>query len=323
MEFLKKVKEVDYPADYLLTRLRIRRASLAKVVATRPHPGGLAEESNRDVIGQGIDSIALRSEGDIWESVLREYQWVYDRMNKRLHEIFWPFFLYAELRTIIICLRYKKADEKNKIKNVLLLSLLSEEIKNTIEDSEDISALLERLEGLFAGFSHRFKGLKELYNGKGLRDVENSLINSYVGHMMSINIHPILKIFFSYLIDMRNIITLYKYLRWDIARYPAFLHSGTIREKRLSRIFEKHQLSEIGNMLSMLTRIKTVELTGRNIEDMLMKGLASILKNMGKDPLCLGVILEYLWLKYVTARNLNTILYGRGLHKDLISGEII
>ena len=115
MEFLKKVKEGDYPTDYLLTRLRIRRASLTK-----------------DLMGQGIDSIAGRSEGDIWESLLRDYQWVYDQMNKRLHEIFQPFFLYAELRTIIICLRYKKAADKNKIKNVLLLSLLSEKNKNTL-----------------------------------------------------------------------------------------------------------------------------------------------------------------------------------------------
>ena len=309
MEFLKKVKEGDYPTDYLLTRLRIRRASLAKDWDA--------------LVGQGIDSIAGRSEGDIWESLLRDYHWVYDRMNKRLHEIFRPFFLYVELRTIIICLRYKKAADKNKIKNVLLLSLLSEELKYTIEDSEDIFPLLERLEGLFAAFLHRFKGLKKLYDEKGLKDVENLLVNSYVEHMMSINIHPILKIFFSYLVDMRNIITLYKYLRWDITRYPVFLHSGTIRERRLGRIFEKHQPSEIGNMMHMLTHMKTPELTGRNIEDMLMKGLSSMLKNMGKDPLSLGVILEYLWIRYITARNLNTILYGRGLQNDLIAGEII
>ena len=73
----------------------------------------------------------------------------------------------------------------------------------------------------------------------------------------------------------------------------------------------------------MLTHMKTPELTGRNIEDMLMKGLSSMLKNMGKDPLSLGVILEYLWIRYITARNLNTILYGRGLQNDLIAGEII
>ena len=54
-----------------------------------------------------------------------------------------------------------------------------------------------------------------------------------------------------------------------------------------------------------------------------MKGLSSILKNMGKDPLSLGVILEYLWIRYITSRNLNTILYGRGLQRDLISGEIV
>ena len=76
MEFLKKVKEGDYPTDYLLTRLQDKKGIFNK------RPDGSRHRFN---------CRALWERGDIWESLLRDYQWVYDQMNKRLHEIFSPF----------------------------------------------------------------------------------------------------------------------------------------------------------------------------------------------------------------------------------------
>src|SRR5208282_6601518 len=64
--------------------------------------------------------------------LLKEFEWVYSRMNRTLREIFRPFFLYVELNTIFICLRYAKGKETGKIERTLSSSLLSKKIKEIL-----------------------------------------------------------------------------------------------------------------------------------------------------------------------------------------------
>lgn len=303
MRLLRTTKENNYPSDYLLARVRIRKALLA-------------ERLDSLIAGAYAESDLPASEHEIWKTFLDDYRWVYIQMNKRLFKIFWPFFFFAELKTIIICLRYKEVNEKNKIKEILESSLLSDQLKNIIEETREIVPLIESLDDMLNMFLDKPKRLRLFYDERGLKSVEETIIHSYLKYMLSMNIHPVIKSFFVYIADIRNVIAFYKYQRWDIVDLPVFLCGGTLHWKKLQSSFNTHEISGIKNIVYKLTRIKLSELNGRNIEDALTNGLSVFLNKMGRDPLGLGIILEYLWMRYLTAVRQNTIFYSEMPRRD-------
>ena len=112
VEFLRKICDRGYPTDYLLSRIRGRRAELIadwRPLVVSPSP---------------VESLAFTRYGsimtdaypeDIRRYLLKEFGWVYSQMDRTLRDIFRPFFLYVELNTIFVCLRYARGKETGKI----------------------------------------------------------------------------------------------------------------------------------------------------------------------------------------------------------------
>jgi len=101
-DILVEREEGGYPAEYLLSRIRGKRAFLITewdplIADTVPL------ESLRSPRYHGLS--ADRSSASLWSSLLSGYRWAYLQMDKPLREIFRPFFLYSELRTLFFCLR--------------------------------------------------------------------------------------------------------------------------------------------------------------------------------------------------------------------------
>src|SRR5208282_4010036 len=102
VEFLRKIDDRGYPTEYLLSRIRGRRAHL------------IADWRPLVMSASPVDRLALTRYGSIMtddypeairQYLLKEFGWVYSQMNRTLRKIFRPFFLYTELSTIFICLR--------------------------------------------------------------------------------------------------------------------------------------------------------------------------------------------------------------------------
>jgi vacuolar-type H+-ATPase subunit C/Vma6 len=277
MEIFERIEDRGYPTDYLLSRVRSRRMLYKNFIAGE-------------------------SPVEIWRRLLKEYRWIYIQMNETLRNIFQRFFIYFELRTIFMCLRYKKG-EYEKIEELLYFSLLSDDLKKLLVGS-DIMTAIGGVEGAFLSISDRFVGLKETFIKDGLRGLEQELTDVYLENTIDLKPHHTIKDFFRYIIDSRNIIAVYKHIRWQMHDYPSFINGGSIKEARLRRIFERQDISEITTLVQKLTGIIT---DAGNIENSLLKRTTRFLRKTARDPLCIGVILDHLWRCYVETIEVGTI----------------
>lgn len=269
MEIFERIEDRGYPADYLLSRVR-----------------------SRSVLYK--DFIAGKSDIDIWRCLLCEYHWIYIQMNGALRDIFRRVFIYSELRTIFMCLRYKKVAQEG-IEKLLCLSLLSNDLKELLKGDSDMITAIGGIEGAFLSISERFRGLKEVFIKDGLKGFEQALKNIYLEDTINSKLHNTIRDFFAYIIDSRNIIAVYKHIRWHIHDYPLLINGGNVKEARLRRIFESQDISGIITLVQKLTGITTEVKT---FENSLLKGIKRFLRKTAKDPLCIGVILAHLWRCY-------------------------
>lgn len=296
MELLQRTEDRGYPADYLLSRVRSRKIGYR-------------------------DSIAAESPEGLWKRLLIEYKWVYLQMNNQMRNTFNPFFLYHELRTLIFCLRFKYSGEKDKAEEVLRFSLLSKGLKGSIKGDSRIISAIEDIERAFLPLSQGFSGISEIYIKDGFRGVEQKLTDVYLGYVINTGLHPVMRVFFIHLIDIRNIISLYKRLRWGLWDYPSFIQGGSIHEQRLSRIFKEQNASGLASLVSNLTGTRIEKLAATNIESSLLKWVTVLLERSGRDPLSAGVIMSYLWRCYIETMDRSIILYGRGINSDAVEAE--
>jgi vacuolar-type H+-ATPase subunit C/Vma6 len=294
MEIFQRIEDRGYPVDYLLSRVRSRRMLYKNFIASK-------------------------SSVEIWRHLLREYQWIYIQMNGALRDIFWRFFIYFELRTIFMCLRYKKGAYE-KIEELLCFSLLSDELKELLRGDSDMLTAIRGVKGAFLSISDRFGGLKDIFMKDGLRGFEQALTNIYLENTINSKLHHTIRDFFIYVIDSRNIMAVYKHIRWQIHDYPPFINGGSIKEARLRMVFERQDISEIASLVQKLTGIMT---DAKNIENSLLKGIMHFLKKTTRDPLCIGIILNHLWRCYVETVEAGIALHSRELDRDVIAAEMI
>jgi vacuolar-type H+-ATPase subunit C/Vma6 len=281
MEIFERIEDRGYPTDYLLSRVRSRRVLYKNFIAGE-------------------------SPVEIWRRLLKEYRWIYIQMNGALRNIFWRFFIYSELRTIFMCLRYKKG-EYEKIEELLCFSLLSDDLKELLRGNPDMMTAIGGVEGVFLSISDRFEGLKDIFMKDGLRGFEQVLTNVYLENTIDSKLHQTIRDFFKYIIDSRNIIAVYKHIRWQMHDYPPFINGGSVKKARLRRIFERQDISGITTLVQKLTGIIT---DAKNIENSMLKGIKCFLRKTAKDPLCIGVILDHLWRCHMETIEAGIALYG-------------
>ncbi len=320
MELLEYLENREYPTEYLLSRIKGRRAQLIKDWRTLIF-GVAPFESVSSTRYRGL--LGIKSPEDVWKFLIKEYRWVYFQMNGVLRQIFQPFFLYSELRTIFICLRLLKEKKAGKVNELLEASLLSEEIKAVLTESEDIAATVAALERIFCSLSSQFGGLTELLSAEGLRGVEQRLANRYLVHTVHSKLDPLMRIFFSRLIDSRNIMSLYKHLRLNIKTEPEFLPGGGIAEARLREVLKSGDLFGVSSLIREFIGIKIERPDPTQVETSLYKGITRFLRKEGKDPFGAGPILDYLWRCSIEAMNLSVLFYGKDLEREAVTAEMI
>lgn len=320
MELLETPEDRGYPLEYLLSRIRGRRACLITDWKSLISEAAPLESLSPSRYGGWV---AEKSPEGIWRSLVREFRWVYVQLNGTLRQIFKPFFLYTELRTLFICLRHIKDKNAGRIDELLAVSLLSDEIKRVLKTSEDISSAVAGIERLFLSLSDGFRGLTEIADAEGLRGVEQQLTNTYLVHTVHAKLHPLVRDFFIRIIDARNIISLYKYLRMNMTAALTFIPGGTILETRLREILDKKDIFGIGSLIQEIAKTK-MEITGAApVENALYKAITKFLKKAGKDPLGVGLILDYLWRCSIEVMNLSLLFYGKDLERDTIAAELV
>jgi vacuolar-type H+-ATPase subunit C/Vma6 len=320
MELLRHLEDRQYPVEYLLSRIRGRRSRL--IYDWRPL---IYDDAPLDYLAsaryQGF--VRDRSPEGIWRSLLAEYRWVYSQMNHAYREIFMPFFLYTELRTIFICLRHLKEEKSGKAGELAGDSLLSAGIAKILSSSKDLSSAVRCIERAFLGLSEQFAGLSDAYEKEGLRGLELRLANTYLAVIAGRGLHPLMKIFFARLIDSRNIMSVYKYLRREERMVVSFIPGGIIPEAKLKATVEKRDPFGVNPLVREFCGIRIETTDPTKLETVLYKVMTRFLKKEGREPFGAGPILDYLWKCSLEVMNLSVLFYGKDLERETVTVELV
>jgi vacuolar-type H+-ATPase subunit C/Vma6 len=316
---LKQGRERGYPVEYLFSRIRGRRSRLIR--DWRPLVYDAAPiEFLASAQYQGF--VRERSAEGMWRALLLEYGWVFGQMEEEVRRVFAPYFLYTELRTVFICLRYLQGDRTQKAGEILGVSLLADSVKNILRDGET-SAAVERLERQFCRLSPEFSGLAAQYEEKGLREVEQHLTNSFLSSIIKTPLHPVMKEFFSRIIDARNILSLYKSLRLSAKDPAVFIPGGTVAIEHLKDLLEKDDIFEVITLIRQASGITVAAPDPTQVEVSLYRGITKYLRKEGRDPLGEALILDYLWRCSLEVMNLSLLLAGKDLEREEIAAELV
>lgn len=126
MNLLRDIDSPGFPNDYLIARIKARRAALtANWKTVRAH--GLTPDA---------------SDERIWEALLNEIEWLYRQMNRTLRECLASVFVLLELKTIVLCLRNKEAGRVREIDTLLTHTLLTDSLRQALGDQPDVRSII-------------------------------------------------------------------------------------------------------------------------------------------------------------------------------------
>ncbi len=319
-ELLETIPDSGLPGDYLYSRLKGRKAHLVpdwnEFLASRSPIEHLPVGHYQRILGD-------RTTESLWRALLLEYGWVYRQMNQRLREVFAPFFLYADLKTIFICLRFIQGLKKDKVKQMLMPSILSDDIKKLLIQSDDIFSAVQGIEKTFLCFSKNFSGLLETMRAEGLRGVEQGMLECFLFSVVRSETDPLLKAFFRRLIDARNVLALVKLIRHGQASGHRYISGGTIAAARFDDITAGRKMEAADTLLRKLTGEPIGSHESRRIEASLYRSISRWLRRQRRTGSGKSTALDYLWRCSIDALNLGLLAYGRNLAPDAAAAELV
>lgn len=270
MKLLDSTKPAELPTEALLARLRSRRAEI-------------------DL----LDPVATESTEATEATV-----WIYQRLNKRLRRRLEPFFELLAMRNLTLQLRYLLAGELPA--TILNNSLLAKPLRQLLANSGENQALIAQLEAALVSDYPFYFGLTVTYREQGPGGVERQLADGMLVDALKRSRNVPLKRTLVYLIDMRNCLMLSRLWRWQVKQPPALTGGGNLDRNNLQRIWARHDSERLTCLAERLTgeSLRNSKLDGGvtiGMEQAFLRGLTRLLRRLGRDPLGLAVIIEYLW----------------------------
>jgi hypothetical protein len=318
-EFLESAPDHGFPLDYLVSRLKGRKSRLVTdwdplVKSTLPMDQ-LPPGHYQTIFG-------ISAPDAVWRALMAEYQWAYHQMNGQVRRTFAPFFLYGELRTLFICLRNLRGLMRDRMQELLSVSILSGEIKDVLRRCPDELSAAQGIEEKFLGLSSLFKGIAETMRYEGLKGFEQKLAELFLSVIIADGLDPFLKAFFLQVIDARNILALAKLLKLEAAGHP-FISGGGTDAMKLREILDRRDVQAADKLVRGFTGEKTASADLSGLEISLYQAISRSLKKEGRGSLGTGAVLDYLWRCSVEAMNLSILSYGAKLTRHIVAAELV
>ena len=272
MQLLTATQPSELPADALLARLRCRRAAIDLS----------ADRELEAVPGEIAD-------------------WVYRRLNQRLRRQLGPFLDLLAMRSLVLALRYLLADEVPPAP--LLQKALLDRRLQELMIAADAEGSVARLEAALVEDYPFADGLAACWRSQGPGGVEQQLTAGILQHGLSRSGRGIVHTTLGYLVDMRNCLVVKKYWRWQVSQAPRLISGGKLPVEVLGRIWAARDEDRLAEQVRALVGGATRSLDAVHLEQALIKGLTRLLQKAGRDPLGLGVVIEYLWKCQLAAHN--------------------
>lgn len=273
MKLLTPTTPAELPADALLARLRCRRRSIESA------PGQSKGTPAADAVC-----------------------WVYQRLNRGLRKQLEPFLDLLAMRSLVLSLRYALAGEAPPA-TLKEDCLLAKPLKRLAATPGNAQNTLARLEGALAADYPFASGLETTYRNRGPGGVEQQLAEGILQHSLAGSGHNTLTMMLRYLVDMRNCLTIHKFWRWQVKTAPPMAAGGSLATATLLRIWASRDSARLTRLTVQLTGTPPLASNSIALEQCLINGLTRRLRQGGRDPLGLGVILDYLWRTQLAVHN--------------------
>lgn len=265
------------------------------------------------------------SEEKSWSDLLREFAWIHRQMEHSLRATFAPVFLLFELKTLVLGLRNKAVENAAAVEALLGQSLLSAEVKEVLRAPGNARSTIADLASELAVAGEGFGHLAAVYAKSGLRGFENGLLRAFLEAAAGQRRHRVIDEFFVAFADLRNVIILYKHLRWEMDEPAPFVTGGRVEGVRLARILAQHSASDFDRLVKDVTGLPAAAEAEDEaaLETVLLRAMTQQLRRTGRESEDIGVILDYLWRVYVQARNLAVLHHGADVAVERLERELI
>lgn len=321
MELLQQTENRGYPTEYLTSRIRGRSSYFIRNWDNLLYSPDHLEDLKRTRYGKFMDEHA--KEG-AWKQFLSETRWLYYQMNNGLQAIFRPFIMYVELKTLLICFRYKLSKvTAEELTSLLYFSLLSNKIKRMIVEAADLTSVLDMFEKYHISPPPDMSGLNEIFLQGGLKDLEERLRAVFIQGIIESRPHAVLRDFFTYITDSINLVSAFKYLRWNVESKPFFINGGSINLVALGKCISDNNKTGVNKFIYRLTGEAIEEVSASGLENILQTVLTKRLNRTRIRSGDIGLILTYMWKCYIEARNISIIMYGSDIDENALKEQLI
>jgi hypothetical protein len=282
----------ELPAEALLARLRSRRAKL-----------------DRSGESPGAPELAVA------------LAWLHPRLEGHLRVAIQPCLEIAAMHCLLLALRYRLGDEPVPA-GLLHQPWLADDLVSLLDQPGEAATLLARLEAWLASDYPFAKGLLEGYLRQGPGQVEHQLAAGMLGQALARARAPVVQMTLRFFADMRNLLAVLRHWRWRVPVVPPLLAGGELDAERLARAWESGDVAMLKRLAARLANGALADLDPREAERALLGGLTHRLQRAGRDPLGIGVIIDYLWCCQIASRNraLQELADGEG---DLLAAALL
>jgi hypothetical protein len=169
------------------------------------------------------------------------------------------------------------------------------------------------LETTLALTSGVFRGTARAFKNQGIPGLESQLNDAWFQWVGRMKLHPRLALFFAGLVDFRNIMRLYKSMRWELAEPPRFIPGGRVSRVVLAEIFTRGDRAAISELLD---RLEAEPAEGdASPESGMLEMIGRRLQRGSRGTDSYGPIIEYLWRIYVETRNMAVLLAAASVNE--------
>lgn len=220
---LQQPKSEGFPLDFLLARLRSRR-----------------QHSGQAMEGTG-------GESERWKRRQGVYRWLFAQLPPRARRRLAPCFIFLELQSLQMLLRAIYGGNRQMLEQIRWQSLLNQDLLEEIASCQSLRDLIGVLEHWLPDLPPGGAEWIDVFERGGRRALEESLADGILQRLCRSRQQPDVARFLSEQVDRRNLLTVARYLRWELADPPLIEGGGGLsrRLKKAAKSGEAASLQEI------------------------------------------------------------------------------
>jgi len=238
----------------------------------------------------------------IWDEAAAERRWLYLQMDGDLRKDLAPLLVYFELRTLILCLRSLETDMPGAMEVNLTVSLLAKEVKKIVVFRSAPESVIGKLERFLADSPLRLHGLAAAYGEGGVQKCEELIWRRYFEQILAFSSHPEVSRLSRSLIDLRNILTMAKCVRWNEPELPGLINGGYVRIRKADQVPSPATLEEMVRGFTGGRQVAAADLHPVNLEPLLYAHLSTAMRRRMRSMCPVAGCMGYIWHIFTVAR---------------------